>query len=98
MFQGVNLNPFAVREATPWKTEVALLMLFVSAGLFAGVYTGFRILLHDPEVHVNKLRRRSTIRYNTEEGEKWMQHLERMKALPLNPVPGLERDQPNEKK
>ena len=51
---------------------------------------GMRHLTTSPDVRVNKLARKSTIRENHDEGKKWVQHHQSMKALPGNKVPEKE--------
>jgi hypothetical protein len=58
------------------------------AGLAA--WFGIRHLSTSPDVRINKMARKSTIRENHEEGKKWNQHHKSMKDLPGNVVPEKE--------
>jgi len=78
-----------------WAGKVvgpATLPLFAciaGGALLAGTF-GLRHLSKSPDVRIDKLQRKSTIRENFDEGKKWVQHHRSMKALPGNVVPESE--------
>jgi len=74
-----------------WANKVvnvatAPLFLCIAGGAGLAAWFGTRHLTTSPDVRINKVARKSTIRENFDEGKKWVQHHSSMKALPGNKV------------
>ena len=73
------------------NTATAPLFVAVGGGIALAAWFGTRHLATNPDVQVNKVQRKQTIRENFDEGKKWVQHHQSMKALPGNVVPEVEK-------
>jgi len=62
-------------------------VIALGLGISLAISSGIHHLRHNPDVHVNKLERKQTLRQNYEEGKKWIQHHASMRTLPGTPVP-----------
>lgn len=63
------------------KRETAPLLLAVGGGVVLAGWFGFRHLTTSPDVKINKVARKATIRENQAEGQRWIKHRESMKQL-----------------
>jgi hypothetical protein len=85
MFSGRNV-------VSMWANKVistATLPLFVciAGGATLAAWFATRHLITSPDVRINKVARKSTIRENHEDGKRWSQHHASMRGLPGNVVP-----------
>jgi len=72
------------------NTATVPLFICIAGGAALAIGFGIRHLTTSPDVRINKLARKSTIRENHDEGKQWVQHHKSMKALPGNVVPDKE--------
>lgn len=69
------------------KKETYPLLVAVGFGAVLAGGFGLRHLYKSPDVKIDKLKRKATIRENQEEGKKWVQHHASMRSLPGGHVP-----------
>jgi len=88
LFDGRNV--FTMWSKTAVKPETIPIFAAIVFGMGLAFWFGTRHLATSPDVQIDKLARKSTIRNNHEEGRNWVQHHASMKALPGNVVPEKE--------
>jgi hypothetical protein len=75
---------YSLSPITVSNIELTVLRFFDAAGAGLAAWFGTRHLLTSPDVRINKMARKSTIRENHKEGENWVKHRDSMKSLPGN--------------
>lgn len=72
------------------KGTAPLFAAIAFGGVLAGWF-GLRHLTTSPDVQINKVARKATIRENQEDGKKWVKHRESMKNLVPGIIPPIEK-------